>query len=185
LARSLKADSEFGLQLDSLVDMVSLGTAPAVLAFVHLRDTALNMAWVWPFVILLALSGAFRLARFNLLPPKSSGSKDSAGLPISTGGAVMALAVLSDLTYEGQEIFPSWTFILLLLFMSVLMVSTLPFPSFMWIFSNKQRNVGLIAMLVISLIIVKNFLISWYFWTVVYLGVALIRAFYKRDNRDR
>jgi phosphatidylserine synthase len=39
MARRLEAGSSFGLQLDSLVDMVSLGTAPAVLAFFHLHES--------------------------------------------------------------------------------------------------------------------------------------------------
>lgn len=76
-ARKLNAQSEFGLQLDSLVDMVSLGVAPAVLAFEYLSEQEVSMTWVWPSVILFAISGAFRLARFNMLPPKTSSSKDS------------------------------------------------------------------------------------------------------------
>ena len=97
IARKIDASSEFGLQMDSLADMVGLGVAPAALVFAHLQGKGLSMAWVWPIVILLPLSGAFRLARFNLLPMKTSASKDSVGLTISTGGAVVAMAVLSDL----------------------------------------------------------------------------------------
>jgi phosphatidylserine synthase len=45
MARRLRAGSAFGLQLDSLVDMVSLGTAPAVLAFFHSFPWPEPSAW--------------------------------------------------------------------------------------------------------------------------------------------
>ena len=62
--------ANFGLQLDSLVDMVSLGVSPMVLVFFHLQNEGIGGPWVWPIVMLIPLAGAFRLARFNLLPAK-------------------------------------------------------------------------------------------------------------------
>ncbi|MCB9419788.1 MAG: CDP-alcohol phosphatidyltransferase family protein [Ardenticatenaceae bacterium] len=178
MARKLKAGSEFGLQLDSLVDMVSLGTAPAVLLFMHLQMEGLTAVWTWPFIILIPLAGAFRLARFNLLPPKETGNTDSVGLTISTGGATLALAVLSDLALP-TELMPSYSFIILAVFISLLMVSTIAFPSFFWIFSSWKKNMLLIIMFGISLIITP-FFTAWFFWTNTYLGLALGRAGYRR-----
>ena len=98
LARTLHASTAFGLQLDSLVDMVSLGVAPAVLLFMYGIRVAGVSPWLCgPVVVLVPLAGAFRLARFNLLPPKTTSHTDSVGLTISTGGALLALAVLSNL----------------------------------------------------------------------------------------
>ena len=176
-ARRLKAGSEFGLQLDSLVDMVSLGTTPAILVFAHLRTELLpaQMIWVWPVVIAFPLAGAFRLARFNLLPPKQSGSKDSAGLTISTGGATLSLAVLSDLLVD----WPSIWMVLLVFIVCLLMVSTIPFPSFMWVFSSKRKNALLIILFAISMWRTP-FFNAWFFWNSTYLGVSLARAGYKR-----
>lgn len=179
-ARHLKAGSEFGLQLDSLVDMVSLGTAPAVVAFMHMRMLHLPPFWVWLVVIAFPLAGAFRLARFNLLPPKTSGSKDSIGLTISTGGATLSLAVLADLapSFPGlSQITPYW-FVALIIVTCLLMVSTVPFPSFMWVFSNRRKNLVLIVLFSISIIWV-SFFNAWFFWNNTYLGVALARAGYK------
>ncbi len=177
MARKLKAGSEFGLQLDSLVDMVSLGTAPAVIAFMHLRAEGLEMIWVWPFAILLPLAGAFRLARFNLLPPKESGNTDSVGLTISTGGATIALAVLSDLAWS-VELVPDFAFIPLLGFVSLLMVSKIAFPSFMWVFSGRRRNALLILLFGTSLLQMP-FFNAWFMWTNAYLGISLARASYR------
>ena len=178
MARKLKAGSEFGLQLDSLVDMVSLGTAPAVLLFMHLQAEGLTAVWVWPFIIFIPLAGAFRLARFNLLPPKETGDTDSVGLTISTGGATLALAVLSDLALSGEYL-PSYSFVILAVFVCLLMVSTIAFPSIHWVFSGHKKNVLILSMLGISLIITP-FFTAWFFWNNTYLGLALGRAGYKR-----
>lgn len=178
-ARRLKAGSEFGLQLDSLVDMVSLGTAPAVLAFVHLKNETVPMIWVWPVVLFFALAGAFRLARFNLLPPKQTGSKDSTGLTISTGGATLALAVLADLSKPLLSL-PDWWFIPLIVSVAALMVSTISFPSFTGIFSSKRRNLILVTLFGISIFLMASFFNAWFFWNNTYLGYSLARAGYKR-----
>jgi CDP-diacylglycerol--serine O-phosphatidyltransferase len=176
-ARRLKAGSEFGLQLDSLVDMVSLGTAPAILAFMHLRAEGVEMAWVWPFVLLVPLAGAFRLARFNLLPAKESGSIDSVGLTISTGGATIALAILSDLTWPAEAI-PDFAFIFLLGMVSVLMVSTISFPSIHWILSGRRRRAVLLILVGTSLLKIP-FFNAWFIWTNAYLGLSVARAGYR------
>lgn len=176
-ARTLKAGSEFGLQLDSLVDMVSLGTAPAVLIFMHLQAEGVAMGWVWPAVIAFPLAGAFRLARFNLLPAKESGSKDSAGLTISTGGATLALAVLADLATPIVNM-PDFWFIPLVLITCALMVSTIPFPSFLWIFSSKRKNAFLIVCFAISLYFL-TFPNAWFMWNNTYLGISIARYGYK------
>ncbi len=178
MARKLKAGSEFGLQLDSLVDMVSLGTAPAVLVFMHLQAEGLTAVWTWPFIILIPLAGAFRLARFNLLPPKETGNTDSVGLTISTGGATLALAVLSDLALTGEYL-PSYSFVILAVFVSLLMVSTIAFPSIHWVFSGRKKSVLVLSMLGISLIITP-FFTAWFFWNNTYLGLALGRAGFRR-----
>ncbi|MCB8945001.1 MAG: CDP-alcohol phosphatidyltransferase family protein [Ardenticatenaceae bacterium] len=176
-ARVLKAGSEFGLQLDSLVDMVSLGVAPTVLAFKHIEAEGVPMVWVWPVCLFVALAGAFRLARFNLLPPKESGDKDSVGLTISSGGASIALAVLSDLAFPLIEI-PDILYIPFLLIIAILMVSKVAFPSFFWVFSGRKRNMVLIALFAITIYQFTLFN-AWFFWNNVYLGVSLARAGYK------
>lgn len=176
-ARKLQANSEFGLQLDSLVDMVSLGVAPTAIAFVHMRNEEVNPFFVWPTVVFFALAGAFRLARFNLLPTKESGSKDSAGLTISTGGATLALAVLSDLVTP-EQYFPDPAMLPLVIAVGLLMVSTIPFPSFFWVFSNRRKNLLLISLFGLS-IWFTPFFNAWFFWTNAYLGISLARAGYK------
>ena len=76
--------SHMGRYLDSLADMVSFGTAPAILAFVLTNDqlmTAVCSAYM--------ICGGLRLARFDAMPGATTGDMDVdfEGLPI-TGSAV-------------------------------------------------------------------------------------------------
>jgi CDP-diacylglycerol---serine O-phosphatidyltransferase len=176
-ARRLQASSAFGLQLDSLVDMVSLGTAPAFLVFMHLQAVGISNGWVWLFVVLVPLGGAFRLARFNLLPPKEEGGRDSMGLTITSAGATLALAVLADLSINADYL-PDWLFVLLMGLLFALMVSKIPFPSFFWVFASIKRSAVLVVLFILS-ILITTFFNAWFFWQNVYLGFSLLRAGYK------
>jgi len=108
--------------------MVSLGVAPAVLLFMYGIRVAGVSPWLCgPVVVLVPLAGAFRLARFNLLPPKTTSHTDSVGLTISTGGALLALAVLSNLA---GAVAPSPVlYLCVTVGVSLLMVSTIAFPA--------------------------------------------------------
>lgn len=171
-ARRLNASSEFGLQLDSLVDMVSLGTAPAAVVFLYLNQLGIDHPWAWGWVVLLPLAGAFRLARFNLLPMKESSNTDSAGMTISMGGANVALFVLVDFVTDGNFI-DSEYILPFLAFHSIFMVSLIPFPSIVWVFA-KERLWWLLPLIALT-IWQMTLLPAWFFLQIFYLVVVLIR----------
>lgn len=180
-ARYLNAGSEFGLQLDSLVDMVSLGTAPAVLAFMYLYlADAASTTLIAILSAFFVLGGAYRLARFNLLPPKTSGSTDSAGLTISSAGATLALAVVSDMTILTLSLPAGWLMPIMII-CGVLMVSRIPFPSFRGVFKGRLR-IGVLLVLFTVTIAWATFGKAWHFWNTVYLGWGLTRAGYLQIN---
>ncbi len=178
VARWLKAGSAFGLQLDSLSDIVSLGAAPGVLVFAYLRGLEETAWWVWAVAILVPLAGAFRLARYNLLPSQPDASHVTLGLTISTGGATLTLAVLSDLTTTGMHL-PVWSLALLACLVCLLMVSRMIFPSFAGLFSRPGRSLVLILLFAVSLMLVP-FYRAWFYWTSVYLVFSLAQAGYRR-----
>lgn len=173
LARRFNAGTAFGIQLDSLTDMVALGTAPTILIFLHLRHVGLPLPTLWLLATLIPITGAFRLARFNLLPPKT-GSSDSLGLTISTAGATFTLAVLSD-WLAGGEFLPDTFFVGLMPALCLLMVSRIPFPPLKWIFAQKWITFAVLALLALSLF-QWHFVQSWFLFTLGYLVVGLIRA---------
>jgi CDP-diacylglycerol--serine O-phosphatidyltransferase len=181
LARTLHASTAFGLQLDSLVDMVSLGVAPAVVLFVYgVRVVGVSPWLGGPVVLLVPLAGAFRLARFNLLPPKTTSHTASAGLTISTGGALLALAVLSNLA---GPVAPSPVLYLgVTVGVSLLMVSTIAFPALAGIFAGWRRTVVVLGLMEVSLVAL-SFFTAWLVWTSAYVGVAVVRAGVRRVRR--
>ena len=174
LARTLHASTAFGLQLDSLVDMVSLGVAPTVLLFGYGIRVAGFSPWLsGPVVVLVPLAGAFRLARFNLLPPKTTSHTDSVGLTISTGGAFLTLAVLSNLA--GATVPSPALYLCVSVGVSLLMVSTIAFPSLVWIFAGWRTTVLVLGLMSVSLVWL-SFFTAWLVWTSAYVGIALVRA---------
>lgn len=178
LARSLQAGSDFGLQLDSLADMVSLGTAPAVLTFAYLHAQGYATAWILPFVLPFALAGAYRLARFNLMPPKS-GRTDSIGLTISTAGATLTLAVLSNIAT--QNFVPDLALFGLVLVLSLLMGSKIHFPGTYQVFSRWRLNFIYVCLFAASLVWLQLSLVHTFFlFSGGYVGLSLARAGYKR-----
>jgi len=178
VARWLKASSAFGLQLDSLSDIVSLGAAPGVLIFAHLSAQGVSALWVWVIAVLVPLAGAFRLARYNLLPTKPTASHETLGLTISTGGATLTLAVLSDLTATG-EFLPPWSFALLVGLVCLLMVSRVKLPSFAGIFSQPRRSLVLVLLFASSLLLVPFYRV-WFLWTSAYIVFSVVRFGYLR-----
>lgn len=180
LARRLNAGSPFGQQLDSLADVVSLGVGPATLAFFHLQNAPRVPAFLlWPAIVVYVGAGAFRLARFNLLPEKQ-GQTDSIGLTISTSGATLTLAVLSDIV-NSSEVLPDISYIPLLLVLSALMASRIAYPSIVWVFSRRWANFIYMVYFSLALFIFQlPFFFAWFLFNSGYVGVAVVRAGYKR-----
>lgn len=103
--------SELGPHLDSLADVVSFGVAPALMTFFLLKEPYLLM-----LSALYMLCGMLRLARYNISPAEWAHFE---GLPITAAGLIIGVSLLLDS--------PLLTFSLLIL-LSSLMVSTLPYP---------------------------------------------------------
>ncbi len=127
MARILDAKSELGGQLDSLADLVTFGIAPSTLFFMmFLNDLNVKLfSFQIPLGMILAsffpASVAYRLARFNV-----SHSEDSFdGLPSPIGGLVIAL--LPMIIYEIPLVIPNIIYIILYIFISYLMVSTIKY----------------------------------------------------------
>lgn len=87
VARSLGATSEFGKEYDSLADVVTFGTAPAVLVYAWGLHTFEKLGGGIAFLFLAAVS--LRLARFNVQTGKTD-YRYFAGLPSPAGALVLA-----------------------------------------------------------------------------------------------
>ncbi len=130
-ARKLSLESYFGLQLDSLTDMVCFGVAPIVLISQYLYLQNRFTFWLLPIFLIDIWAGAFRLARFNLQPPKESSNGGTLGMTISAAGIVLALMILSDIS-QANFSYPVFVMILMVLLLSFLKVSRVKFPPSSW-----------------------------------------------------
>ena len=126
VARQVGATSAFGVQLDSMADLISFGMAPAVLVHTWaLRDWPV-LSWV--FAGLWLGCAAFRLARFNVTIDPLADKRYFIGLP-SPGAAAVPIATIFALadTHVGPRfVFPLAVSVI----PAVLMVTSVRFKSF-------------------------------------------------------
>lgn len=139
LARLTKTSSDFGCQLDSLVDVVVFGVSPAILVGIIFKDVYPILIWLMCFCFLSC--SALRLARFNV---QSSLEKKPCiyfnGLPTTiAGGTIAQLVLLNNYLNNNfgittvETIIPSVIFIL-----GILMISKIEFFNIMSKIGVKQ-----------------------------------------------
>ncbi len=129
IARITHSTSGFGVQYDSLADLVSFGVAPALLVYLWALRGLPYKQFGWVAAFLFVVCGALRLARFNV----QTGSMDPRyfnGLPIPAAAMVIATAIA--FYYQIGEWAPEkHVYILVAIyFLSFLMVSNIKFFSF-------------------------------------------------------
>ncbi len=163
IARMTHTESDFGRELDSLADVITFGIAPALLAWMWgfhmlpatldhpLRIKVIQLGTIACFAFLMA--GASRLARFNITTnpqpsnPGRPGKKYFVGMPIPAGAGVIAAVVhfLSGEPLLSWQTSVSW--LLMVMVVGYLMVSTWRFYSFKDIDFRSRRPFRLIVIL--------------------------------------
>lgn len=127
VARMTRTTSQFGVELDSLCDMVSFGVAPGFLAYLWALHPYGRYGWLAAFLYVAMTS--LRLARFNSQNVKSA-DKDFVGLPCPAAAAMIVTSVMFShhlgITGEVKHI----SLLLLVYLLSYLMVSTHRYLSF-------------------------------------------------------
>ncbi len=125
IARMTGTTSDFGVQLDSLADLISFGMAPAVLAFQWGLVPLGRIGWAVGFVYLTA--AALRLARFNI--QTNTDKRYFIGLPSpAAAGLVAATIYYFPIGLDAKPL--AWLGLVMLAVPALLMVSTLRFQSF-------------------------------------------------------
>ena len=91
MARLTNGTSEFGVQYDSLCDLISFGLAPAILMYQYALAEVGRIGWILCFFFLAC--GALRLARFNVQSSIGKTDGDFTGLPIPMAAGLIACFV--------------------------------------------------------------------------------------------
>jgi len=180
VARLSGTGTRFGAELDSLVDLISFGMAPALLMYFLDFSNAGRFAWILCYIYVVSV--ALRLARFNVLSAGKPSSGWFTGMPSPSAGMTLAvyypfsqtnwyrasLAYL-DLQHEGL--------VVLMLLLAVLMVSNVKYPKFPPIGVRSAR--GILGLVVHLLILLGGILAPEYFLFplgLLYMTFGLARA---------
>lgn len=149
IARVTHSTSKFGVEFDSLADLVSFGVAPGLMIYLWALAPLGRLGWLAAF--LFVVCGALRLARFNTQVETVS-SDYFMGLPIPAGAGMNAVTVL--FCHKLGLVANPLVILVMLYMLSFLMVSTLRYPSFKnaGIIRNKNFNALVGAILVLIFI---------------------------------
>lgn len=156
VARLTNTTSEFGVQYDSLSDMVCFGLAPSLVLFQWALGSMIERGWIWSKLGWLAAfvytaGAALRLARFNT-QVASADKRYFQGLPSPSAAGVLAGLVWFSVD-NGLDGSDMWAVsAILTALMGVLMVSNVRYYSFKEI--DLKRRVPFVALLMIVLIFV-------------------------------
>lgn len=193
VARLLRVESKFGVQLDSLSDLVSFGVAPGFLMYQWTMDQSarievlLNNAYrsdasdavgvYWGFSLFLAMCAAMRLARFNTMadseaPQPSYWKHFFMGVPAPAGAGLAILPLILWLATSEQcdTLRDPWVVSFFLLFSGSMMASRVP------TLCLKHLNIsdGFMSILRIGLLFLLASLIAYPWISLSFIGVAYV-----------
>lgn len=152
IARLTNSTSRFGIELDSLADLVSSGVAPGLLIYSWALNGYGKIGWLAAF--LFVACGAIRLARFNT-QATSSASKYFTGLPIPAAAGLIATTVIFDshILEMGNELRPI-VMLLMTYILAYLMVSTIGYRSFKDVKLGEKKSVSALVAAVLIIVII-------------------------------
>lgn len=172
VARATGTSSEFGVQLDSIADVMNFGCAPAVLLYCYGfvligpdYPTLLRVGGIASFFFVAC--GALRLARFNVNVGRTD-PRYFVGMPITAGAACVASAVVA---WPQPAMTPLHGYLIVALLVAVggLMVSTIRFPS-----SKQKIGVGALAALAVCIGLLVWLTTAFFaLFFAVYIGLTL------------
>jgi len=153
LARLTKTASSFGVELDSLADVISFGVAPAFLVYqvYFIKYEFLGIV----ISSLVLIFGALRLARFNVQVENIKIKQDFSGLPIPISAITLASSVL--FYYNGVNMIKPFSILLLptIIVLSLLMISKIRYntlPKMKYLSSLSKFAIYSIAIFLIIII---------------------------------
>lgn len=149
IARLTNSSTGFGLQLDSLADVISFGIAPSVLALLWgLSAVDSRLAWIAAFTF--TICGAMRLARFNV---QAASLKHFVGLPIPAGGGAIA-AIVHFVSDPIKNPVGSNLMVACVFFLAFLMISTIRYSSLKNLTLGKKSHLTILVMALLLALIV-------------------------------
>lgn len=182
VARLTGSSSRFGIELDSLADLVAFGVAPGVIIYLSSISPFGRVGWLVAF--LYVACGAMRLARYNVQMVTAE-RKSFTGVPIPAGAVILTTLVIfankMDINLTGSPLVILLTFIV-----SLLMVSTLRFHGMKEInFTKRKPFWFLVLSVTVVVVVAMHPEIALFICAMAYLTAGLIENAYLFATKRR
>jgi len=173
-------ESRFGIELDSLADIVSFGMAPGIIMYQFFLK--FHGEWAWLVSFFFVLCGALRLARFNVETQGATKTKFK-GLPIPMAASALISFVPFSSTTFSQNLMHGYSYnrflVLMIFLVASLMVSTIEYPAVpRFKLSSLQGKTGLVVFLIIMVVILYYWELLLFPFSFAYIIWGISRALF-------
>src|SRR3984893_16918155 len=153
IARMTGTTSAFGVEFDSLADIISFGIAPAILSFAWGLQSLGRLGWAAGFMFVAC--AAMRLARFNIQAASGGDKRYFVGMPSPAAAAIPAATVYAYPwgLYDYRAALPALAMVLV---PALLMVSTIRFRSFKTIDLHVRRPYTILIVIAAALVLITT-----------------------------
>lgn len=189
VARLTGTSSRFGMEYDSLCDLVAFGVAPALLAYLWVLKPFGRYGWLAAF--LYVATTALRLARFNIQDVQLA-KKEFTGLPCPAAGGMIATAVLFCDFFDTAGTARDIGVLILVYGLSYLMVSSFSYLSFKQPQTAKAKAFQvLVAMVLVIMVLATEPQVTLFGLGLIYIFSGPVAALYrlmvkeKKEVKDR
>lgn len=180
IARLTNTTTRFGIELDSLSDLVAFGVAPSVMIYKWSLVPFGRLGWAAAF--LFVACGALRLARFNI-QTGTPGSKAFKGMPIPGAATVLASIVIFYYEFYNSPPDKNIFFPIITILLSLLMVSTVRYHGLKEIDFRERKPFWVLIVFVMVLFIlfvhpstaIFIFAMVYLFWGIIENMVLFLR----------
>ncbi len=185
IARLLKSNSKFGVELDSLADFISFGIAPSMIVYFWVMSD--NVANSWFFVIFYAICSSSRLARFNITSfeeKKNNNMKFFRGISTPAAAGMVLLPMMFYFRFENEFFFNPYLSAFVIILSSILMITNIPTYSLKGIKIEKRVMPFLIIFFAgfLSLLITDFWLAMILFISSYYISIPLALFQSRKSN---
>ncbi|MDD3626809.1 MAG: CDP-diacylglycerol--serine O-phosphatidyltransferase [bacterium] len=186
VARLIKKESEFGIEIDSMADLTTFCIAPAILMYSQLVKLINAMGepdWLLIIAFVFLMGGSLRLVRFNikkygvlLQSPKKRFQKTKKsnfdGLPTPAAAGFIASFFIASFSYQDDLLFIKLMPIFIVV-LSYLMISNIEYPSFKEIDIQERKPFEFIVIIIFLVALFSFFENKWLMLFLVLLGYIL------------
>ena len=184
IARMTGSASDFGVEFDSLADVISFGIAPAILSFSWGLQPLGRLGWLAGFLFLTA--AAMRLARFNIQSGTGGDKRYFVGMPSPAAAAIPAATVFAY-PYGLADYRAALPALAMVLVPAALMVSTIRFRSFKSIDLQSRRSYTVVILLAAGIALIAThprvvlIVLAYSYLASAFVGLAFSRL--RRGDR--